>query len=304
MANVSRGWDRSPLRSAFMVLAAGVLFGTSGTARELGVPGATGPTVGAARMAIGGAALVALAVIRREERAPIRANALVTLTSGIAVAAFQVLFFSAVATTGVALGTLVALGCMPVATGALGRIALGERPGRRWVIATSLAICGCTLLVLPGSAVAVDGTGILYSACAGVAVAVYTICSKRLLMTGLSPIGVMAAAAGIAGLLLLPVLFAGDASWLVSLPGLATALFLGLFTTALAYSLFAAGLRELSSGMTSTLGLVEPLTAAALGVVVLGERLRPAQLLGVIVIMIGLALVSSSDKRVAAAGHA
>ncbi len=208
-------------------------------------------------------------------------------------AAFQVLFFSGVARTGVAVGTVVAIGCMPVATGALSWLVLGERPSRRWAIATPIAICGCTLLVLPSGTLAVDRIGLLISGCAGVTVAVYTICTKRLLEAGLSPIGTMAVAAGIAGLLLLPTLAAGDASWVLTSSGLLTALYLGLVATALAYSLFARGLRALSSATTATLGLVEPLAAALLGVAVVDETLTPIQLAGIVVIMVGLVVASS-----------
>ena len=52
----------------------------------------------------------------------------------------------------------------------------------------------------------------------------------------------------------------------------ASRLYLGAIPTALAYVLFSRGLRSLTSGETATLVLAEPLTAAALGVVALGEQ--------------------------------
>ena len=62
--------------------------------------------------------------------------------------------------------------------------------------------------------------------------------------------------------------------------------------TALAYLLYARGLRLVSAAETATIGLVEPLTAAALGVTVLHERLRPATLAGAGLIVAGLLVLT------------
>lgn len=65
---------------------------------------------------------------------------------GLAVAAYQACFFFGVARTGVAVGTVVALGIAPLATGLLGLL-LGERPDRRWTLATVGAVAGVVLLL-------------------------------------------------------------------------------------------------------------------------------------------------------------
>ena len=82
----------------------------------------------------------------------------------------------------------------------------------------------------------------------------------------------MAASFSLGALLLVPVLVLGDISWVGSGGGIAMALFLGAIPTALAYILFARGLRHLTPGETATLTLAEPLTATGLGVLALGER--------------------------------
>ena len=83
----------------------------------------------------------------------------------------------------------------------------------------------------------------------------------------------MAVAFGIGALVLLPALLATQPTWLLHTDGIALALFLGIVPTALAYLLFASGLRRLTAAETSTLTLAEPLTAAVLGAVVLAEPL-------------------------------
>jgi DME family drug/metabolite transporter len=71
------------------------------------------------------------------------------------------------------------------------------------------------------------------------------------------------------------------------------ALFLGAVPTALAYVLFARGLKHLAPGETATLTLAEPLTAAALGVLALGERPGPVGLAGAGLVLAGLLVLAA-----------
>ena len=58
--------------------------------------------------------------------------------------------------------------------------------------------------------------------------------------------------------------------------------------TALAYLLFASGLRRLTASETSTLTLAEPLTAGVLGAVVLAEPLSGPAIAGAGLVLAGL----------------
>ena len=119
--------------------------------------------------------------------------------------------------------------------------------------------------------------GVALAVTAGGAYGVYTLAAKRLLASGHAPESVMAVAFGIGALVLLPALLATQPTWLLHTDGIALALFLGIVPTALAYLLFASGLRRLTAAETSTLTLAEPLTAAVLGAVVLAEPLERAR---------------------------
>ena len=77
---------------------------------------------------------------------------------------------------------------------------------------------------------------------------------------------------GGAAVLLAPVLAASSPGWVLSGRGLAVVGYLGVVTTALAYLLYGRGLRTLSAPVAVTLGLAEPVVAAILGLVVVGER--------------------------------
>jgi DME family drug/metabolite transporter len=274
-----------------LVLLSAVCFGTTGTAQALG-PDASPASVGSARIAVG--ALLLAAVARRlaaRAGAPPAWTRPAVVTGALGVAAYQLTFFAAVAQTGVAVGTVVALGSGPVFAGVLARIVHEEPLTGRWAAATTLAVGGVAVLVAAGSQAHVDPAGIALALGAGVSYATYTVAAKGLLATH-APEAVMARLFGLGAILLLPALPIAGAAWLASADGLALAVYLGAVPTALAYVLFARGLRHLPAGEVATLTLAEPLTAAALGATVLGERPGVAALAGVALVLAGIVVLA------------
>jgi DME family drug/metabolite transporter len=279
------------------VLLAAVCFGTTGTAQALG-PAASPVAVGAARIALGGALLVAIARamgvrIPRVDRT--------VLVIAVGVCVYQLSFFAAVNLTGVAIGTVVAIGSGPAAAGVLGRIVNGERLTGRWAVATLCAAGGVVLLAGDGGGT-VDPAGVGLAIAAGVGYATCTVLSRRLIVAGAAPEGVMAAGFGGAAVLLVPVLAFAGPGFLATPGGLGLALYLGAIPTALAYVLFSRGLRSLTSGETATIVLVEPVTAAALGVVALGEQASITAGIGAALVLAGLGVLAVPAGRRRAAG--
>ncbi|MFE7844246.1 EamA family transporter [Microbacterium sp. NPDC057407] len=78
-----------------------------------------------------------------------------------------------------------------------------------------------------------------------------------------------------------PVLTAGSAA------GFA---YVALVATALAYAAWFAGLRHLTPGAVGIIGLLNPVTGVALGVLVAGEAIGPAQAVGVALVLAGVVL--------------
>jgi DME family drug/metabolite transporter len=74
--------------------------------------------------------------------------------------------------------------------------------------------------------------------------------------------------------------------------GLGLLALLATAPTALAYTLFLRGLRTVPSGTATVVALLEPLTGTVLSVIVLGERLSPAGVIGAFVL--GAAIVTST----------
>ena len=131
----------------------------------------------------------------------------------------------------------------------------------------------------------------------GTGYATYAVLAKRLLRLGHAPERVMAASFSLGAVLLVPVLALGDLRWLGSGDGIAMALFLGAIPTALAYILFARGLRHLTPGETATLTLAEPLTATGLGVLALGERPSVIAAAGAGLVLAGLLALALPPGR-------
>jgi drug/metabolite transporter, DME family len=269
------------------VLLAALCFATTGTAQALGPSGTDTIAVGAARILVGGTLLVLVALAggaftgRRWAPGPV-------LAAVAAVATYQLAFFAAVADTGVAVGTIVALGSAPAFAGLFEWLVARRRPEPRWAVATALACAGVALLALAGGEASVSPLGIGLAVVAGGSYAVYTLAAKRLLTAGHAPEAVMAVAFGLAAVVLLPALLLSEPGWLLHADGIALAVFLGVIPTALAYVLFARGLKRLSASETATLTLAEPLTAGLLGAIVLAEPMTAMSAAGAGLVLAGL----------------
>lgn len=300
--------DSGRAMGPWLIVLGAALWGTTGTAQALAPPGAEPLAVGALRQLLGAVGLFLLAFWRGGhgalalQRWPWRA----TVLAGLCMAAYQLCFFSAVARTGVAVGTVVGIGSAPIAGGLIGWLLRAERPGWRWAAGTALGLAGCAILMLAGGAVTINGLGLALAVTAGAAYALYAHFSKTLL-TGRAPDLVMAMVFAVGAVFLLPVLLSFDLRWVAQMRGALVVLHLGLVATALAYALFARGLREVSVAMAMTLTLTEPLTAAVLGLALLREPVTLSVAAGLLCMLLGLLILAlwprpGLARRFAAAG--
>lgn len=281
----------SEKKGTLYILAATLFWGTTGTAQGLAPEGANPVVLGAIRLLIGGVALLFVALSKSSFRGVTSWPPLPTAVSALFIAGYQLCFFAAVSMTGVAVGTMVAIGSAPVAAGLLGYFVRKERLGPKWILATTLAVAGCTLLVSGGGGLLTNPKGILLALGAGFSYAAYTVSIKGLL-DGNRPDAVLAVVFCVAALLMSPLLFIFNIGWVWTVKGAAVSLHLGLLATAGAYWLFVRGLRSVKVGTAVTLSLGEPLTASLLGVVVLGERLELWQSGGIFLIFSGIAILA------------
>ncbi len=174
---------------------------------------------------------------------------------------------------------------------------LGQHVGTRQAVAAVVGVAGIALVVLTPAA-RLDAIGVLAGLGAAVATAVGIVLTRRwgrpvdlLTFTGWQLVA--------GGTVLLPLLLALEGlpgplpahSWL----GLA---WLAIPGSAVAYALWFDGIAHLRAVAVSSLALLAPVTAAALGWLVLGQRLGVVQLAGAALTLGAvLALQGGGDRR-------
>jgi drug/metabolite transporter, DME family len=279
----------------FLVLA-GVLWGTGGLFGSLlaARTGLSALAVAGYRLAVGGALLVLVLVLAgRWPRGRAAWRRIAAL--GALAAVFQAGYFTAVSLSTVSLATLVTIGSAPVIV-----LLVDRTGGWRMAGTVGLAVAGIVLLVgLPGDGL--DPTAaLLGSGCAvlaGAGFAAMTLLAARpvpgvdaALTTG--PAFVLGGAA-----LLLPLAWADPAAvGFAPRPG--ALLLLAAFAvlpTAAAYTCYFRGLAVSTPAVGAVTALLEPLTAAVLAAVVLGERLGAAGTAGAA--LVGAAVVLAGWLR-------
>jgi DME family drug/metabolite transporter len=288
--------------SAGLVLAGAALFGTIGTAQALG-PEVPSPQLAAARLLLAAVLLVTVALVTRHA-AGLTASTrhAPTWWAGLGQASFNLCFLGAMTEAGVAVGTLVAIGATPILTGLATR-----HVSRRWLVATGVAVAGLVLLV--GGQLSTESVGLVRPSLLGILLALgasasyatYIIAGNAAAARGLQTQPYLATAFTLSAAVTAPLLVGGDIAWLWTGGGSLLVAYLAIVPTVVAYSLFNRGLHGVRPSTASTLGLIEPVVAACLAFVLLGERLSVVGVLGACLVMVGLLLIVRSAGRSAAA---
>ncbi|MFE1755492.1 DMT family transporter [Streptomyces anandii] len=291
---------------ALCVLAASVLWGTTGTTATLAP--AVGPlAIGAVAMGLGGLlqALIAAPRIRRE--APgLRARRGTVLVGAVAVAAYPPAFYTSMRLAGVAAGTVVSIGSAPLASAVIERVVDGRRLSRRWMLGAALGLSGTVLLCLAeagggrsGRGAASAGPtvlGIGLGLVAGVTYDAYSFAAHRLISRGVSSGAAMGSVFGLGGVLLLPVLSVTGAPLVASWSHAAVGAYMAVVPMFTGYVLFGWGLARVPASTATTLSLLEPAVAAVLAVSVVGERLPLPGWAGIVLVVGCLAVLTTPAR--------
>ena len=171
------------------------------------------------------------------------------------------------------------------------------------IVALLLGLAGVVVLVGPDFLSSAD-TGVWGQiACLGAALsyAFAGVYGRRFQVMGIAPMQAAAGQVTASTLLILPVMLLVDRPWLLpAMPGASIWLALAglaLLSTALAYVLY---FRILAASGATNLLLVTfliPVTAIALGAIVLGERLQARHFLGMVLIGFGLVVMDGRPAR-------
>ena len=280
-------------RGLLQISLAGVLWGTGGLVVQLvreRVPMSV-LTISAWRMGL--AAVVLLLAVLLLRRLPDLARLLTArpwtaVAVGLCTGAYQALYFAAVVSAGVTVATVVALGLAPVLLTLLESVRARRPPGARRVLVVVGALGGL-VLVSAAAGLSVTGprpaAGVLLAVASGTTYAVATALGRPI-SEAHDPVAVatVTSCAGAVGLVPLGLLSAGP--HLTGDPVVVGLLgYLGVMTLALAYGLLYAGLRTVAGSAAVVATLLEPLTAAVLAAVVLGERLGALGVVGGVLIL-------------------
>lgn len=232
---------------------------------------------------------------------PWRRKALRIGAKGVALAVFQTAYFAAVAQTGLAVATVVALGAGPVLIAVGARLTLAERLGRGGAAAVAGALTGLGVLVLGGGQAAVRLSGVALALLSAAGYAVMTLLTRWWGRAGADGDGVgdTVWVFAVTGLCLLPLaLFEGLVPH-TGHPGRVALLlvYVAVVPTALAYRLYFAGAAVVRSATVSVIMLLEPVSAAVLAVVLLGEHLTVPTVTGTLLMLVAIAGLAVAEAR-------
>ncbi|PZG96039.1 EamA family transporter, partial [Streptomyces sp. NTH33] len=224
---------------------------------------------------------------------------------GAGLAVFQTAYFAAVAATGLAVATVVTLGAGPVLIALGARLTMGERLGRAGLTAVAGALAGLGVLVLGSGGATVRPSGVLIALVAAAGYSAMTLLTRWWGRDGgAEQSGTTLGAFAVTSLCLLPFALAEGLVphtedpvrllWLLA--------YIASVPTALAYALYFAGAAVVRSATVSVIMLLEPVSAAVLAIVLLGERLTAATCVGTALMLgsvAGLALAEARGARAA-----
>ena len=285
-------------RSVGLSLLGNGLAGTAGTVAAIYAINTPSPVIGFVRLFIGAITLLILAPFLGGKLSQL--PRLITRPGvwimGASSASYQVFFFASVDRTGVATAALITVGCIPVSAGIVGWIFLRERPSRIWYVSTAIAISGLVVASL-GELQTNEATGLIFAVIAGSGIGAYINAAKIEVRAGghSSQLPGMAFLLGSIGLFFVVRSDLLQVEWTTQT--ILLAVYLGAVTMGIANGIQMLGLRGISPGVASTMMLADPVTAAVLGVVVLGEVVTLNGTVGLILVVIGLAMQSFSTEE-------
>lgn len=184
----------------------------------------------------------------------------------------------------------------PLFTVAVLHAATDEKAGRLKIFGVAIGFLGVAVM-MGRDLGALGGSALLPQAAvlgAAMSYALSGLWSRRFARQGIPPLVAAAGQLFCSTLLLAPLMLVVDRPWLLPIPSLQVTfavLALALLSTALAYILF---FRILALAGATNLSLVTfliPVSAILLGIVVLNESLNAAQIAGMLLIGMGLALI-------------
>ncbi|MDQ0540370.1 DME family drug/metabolite transporter [Curtobacterium flaccumfaciens] len=321
-----------PVGGLAAIVVAAAVWGTTGTATHF-APGVPAFVFGAVTFGLGGLVLAATAgrgTLRAVGQRRTRGWALL---GAVSLVVYAIAFYAALADAGVALGTTLAIGSSPVFAGLVEWVVDRRPVTRRWLVATLVSVVGMVVVTLArsghgdggrslavgvGSALVAGLTYALYSW--AVARGMHAATSRMPITVGRAEadtmrvggdVGVAAARAargpnerglvgavfGMAAVPLVVLAVVAGGQFLAEADDWPVFLYLALVPTVIGHSLYAVGLRSVTASVATLLSLLEPVVAAVLAVLVVGEHLGLGGWTGIVLVVVGLSVLALPARR-------
>ncbi|MGN9761460.1 DMT family transporter [Streptomyces sp. SD31] len=293
-------------RGLVYLIVAGAVWGTAGAAASLVYRSSDMGPVALSfwRCAAGFVLLLGVHLlrprIRRVASEPLGRRVLRSAATGLGLAVFQGAYFAAVSTTGLAVATVVTLGTGPVLIALGARLTMGERLGLGGVVAVAGALLGLGEVVLGNSGATVRPLGVLFAVMSAGGQCAVTLLTRRWGRGGGADASATAVGTfGAAALCLLPLALGEGLLPHIAEPARVLLLlaYIAAIPTALAYALYFAGAAVVRSATVSVIMLLEPVSAAVLAVVLLGEHLTAATIVGTLLMLGSVVWLAVAEAR-------
>jgi len=273
------------------VLFSSTLWGTTGAAATF-APEVSPFAIGAAAMGGGGLLQAVMAAKPIVENIPkIIANWQLFLIGSLAIIIYPLAFYAAMNMAGVAVGNVVSIGLAPLAAAVFERLFEKRRLSYRWRIGAALGISGAVVLCLAKTKGQYHGdmlqeiVGIGLGVIAASTYALYSWAARQMMQRGVATRAAMGSLFGAASIFLLPMLLWIGAPFLNSINNAAVGVYMAVLPMFVGYLCFGYGLASISVSTVTVLTLFEPVVAAILAVVVVGEVLSPMAWGGIFMII-------------------
>ena len=231
-----------------------------------------------------------------------RSSVRIASVTGLFVGGFLASYFTAIGSVGITPASLVAICSAPLFTAILATMFLRERPSRGMIGALIVGVTGTALVLVSqasGPAFGVSRTsGILLALVAGFCFGAENVAVRRLVATHRPiPIATLTTLGTI--VVLAPLALSQGGIVHASIEGWPWLLYLVVLPTALAPVLHNTGLRTVTALSAAIVGLIEPLTAVAIGLVLFDETIGPLGLLGAACLLVAMGMVYATQRSTA-----
>ncbi|MDB1125021.1 DMT family transporter [Vibrio algarum] len=283
------------------ILFAATLWGTTGTVASF-APNISSLAIGAFSMGIGGIfqACLSLKSVRKDFVKVIHQKKTL-IVSIIALVVYPLAFYSSMRLAGVAIGTVISISTAPFFSVLLECLfSNNNKVTKQWLLSFVVGVIGIILLVTSGSSLInnIDQDmrffGILLGFVSGMTYATYSWGVKAMIDRGVQSQAAMGCTFGFGAILLLPTLFITGENLFASSTNVMVIFYMALIPMGVGYIAYGFGLRFVTASSANLLTLFEPVIAAVLAVMIVGESIPLIGWIGIVLILVCLLLQSKT----------